>query len=210
MSNVFLNQVTIECLMNKDQYEKHVKQQIRNKVSKNEKNFYRKRILSLTKDLLYPNNPNILNEHAPFPDIKYALDNYINNCIQYFKAIDNSDIIQEEFKDSHEEKIFAELGEEEDDLVTYTQENANKLMMRTVKMDNALDKFVIRTPSKANKQNTIVLPKQKEINLKDPSLKNKGIRKKKNINNNYETDEKNKKNKNENENENQNEKTKYP
>ena len=37
-----------------------------------------------------------------------------------------------------------------------------------------------------------VLPKQKDINLKDPALKNKGIRKKKNINNKYEDDSKTK------------------
>jgi hypothetical protein len=37
----------------------------------------------------------------------------------------------------------------------------------------------------------MIIPHQKEINLKDPLLKNKGIRKKKNIINNYDEDAKN-------------------
>jgi hypothetical protein len=41
----------------------------------------------------------------------------------------------------------------------------------------------------------LIIPQQKEINLKDPILKNKGIDKKKNIINNYEEDAKKQTNK---------------
>ena len=37
----------------------------------------------------------------------------------------------------------------------------------------------------------LIIPQQKEINLKDPTLKIKGITKKKNIINNYDEDSKN-------------------
>jgi hypothetical protein len=56
---------------------------------------------------------------------------------------------------------------------------------------NTLDKYVTRTKTK--KKEEIIFPRQKEINLNDPELKNKGI--KNNINNIYE--DKNTKKKNE-------------
>ena len=61
---------------------------------------------------------------------------------------------------------------------------ADKLLMRSIKTNiHTLDKYVKKTYVK--KKDEIVLPKQKEINLKDPNLKNKGL-KKKNIDNLYE------------------------
>ena len=50
---------------------------------------------------------------------------------------------------------------------------------------NALEKLVKRTSTKIA-QKPLIMPIQKDINLKDPILKNKGIRKKNNINNKYE------------------------
>ena len=40
------------------------------------------------------------------------------------------------------------------------------------------------------KTDELIIPQQKEINLKDPILKNKGVNKKKNIINNYDEDTK--------------------
>ena len=61
----------------------------------------------------------------------------------------------------------------------------NKLMMRSIKImePNALEKLVKRTITK--KEVEPIIPQQKDINLQDPILKNKGIRKKKNITNKY-------------------------
>jgi len=59
----------------------------------------------------------------------------------------------------------------------------NCLLMRSVKMDPAnLDKYVKKISRK--KKEEIILPKQKEVDLANPELKNKGI--KKNITNKYE------------------------
>ena len=56
--------------------------------------------------------------------------------------------------------------------------------MRSIKMEiPTLDKYVKKTSTK--KKENIILPKQKTINLQDPELKNKGL-KKKNITNKYE------------------------
>ena len=67
--------------------------------------------------------------------------------------------------------------------------------MRSIKMSepNALEKMVKRTSTRVISK--AIIPIQKEINLKDPILKNKGIRKKNNITNIYE--DKNSKKKNE-------------
>jgi len=59
--------------------------------------------------------------------------------------------------------------------------------MRSIKITepNALEKLVKRTTTKIC-QKAPIIPMQKDINLKDPILKNKGIRKKNNITNKYE------------------------
>ena len=79
----FVNQITLDCLMNKEQYAKYVAQKISKKVSNRDKKFYRKRIVNVTKELLLPDSSlNIL------PDVKYAFDNYVKSCVHYFKLID--------------------------------------------------------------------------------------------------------------------------
>ena len=71
------------------------------------------------------------------------------------------------------------------------------LLTRSIKIEvPTLDKYVIRTRIKKNEE--IILPQQKEINVKDPELINKGIQKN-NIGNMYEdknTKKKNDENKN--------------
>ena len=57
-----------------------------------------------------------------------------------------------------------------------------------MKTNNTLDKFVLKRAKKNDKDNILdTLPKKKDIKLNDPSLKLKGIAKKKNnLNNKYE------------------------
>ena len=66
-----------------------------------------------------------------------------------------------------------------------TNSDVDLLLTRSIKLDvqPTLDKYVKKTFNKKKEQ--IVLPKQREINLNDPELKTKGI-KKDNINNIYE------------------------
>ena len=60
--------------------------------------------------------------------------------------------------------------------------------MRSIKMDvPTLDKYVKRTSVK--KQDNIILPKSREVDIMNPELKNKGL-KKNNINNLYEDNSK--------------------
>lgn len=204
MSDDFVNQVTIDYLLNKEQYQHYISNKLTKSCNKKDKKFYRKRIYNLTKELL-------LNKEEIFPvlpDVQYAFDNYIRSCIHYFKSLDNNDIIQEEYKyldllnTSIDDSEFndnnindTELNEtKENDINETNNKKINNLFMRSIPLQkNNLDSFVI---NKNKKNENIILPIQKEIDLKNPILKNKGISKKKNITNIY--DEKNKKDKKDN------------
>ena len=179
MSDAFVNQVTLDCLLNKEMFNKHVKNQKSKSINKEERKFYKKRIYNLFKELL-------ITKEEPedlLPDVKYAYDNFIHSCIHYFKTIDNNDLNQEEYKNLYEEPDISNISELNDDSLK-TEEEANKLLMRSIKITTPpLDKFVKRKTTKPQQQ--IIMPKQKEINLNDPELKLKGINKKKNITNKY-------------------------
>ena len=128
-------------------------------VDRNEKKFYRKRIHNLSRDLL--SSSNIANE-----DVNRAFDNYVNTCIYYFKSLDSNDILQEEYKNFITEPAATT------ELINDVIDDANNTLVRSVKVSTAsLDKFFKK------KADTIILPQQKEINLKDPALMTKGIMK---------------------------------
>jgi hypothetical protein len=169
MSQAFVDQVTLDCLLNKSLFNNQVKNKKAQSVNKEDKKFYKKRIYNLFKEIL-------INKAEPenlFPDVKYAYDNFINASINYFKTIDSTDLLQEEYKTLDEtalENINAipELG---DDIAV---EEADKLMMRSIKIKTpSLDKYVKRKTTKP--QEKLILPKQKEVNLMDPELKVKGL-----------------------------------
>lgn len=182
-SDTFLNQVSLDYLINTKQYKIQLTNSLNKKINRKDKKFYRRRILSLTKDLLSKEESEIVVS----PDIKYAFDNLVKTCIHYFKILDRNDIIQEDynkFDDKIKENI--EINDESSKIL---KEENEKLLMRSVKMSNpSLDNFIKIKMTKQSEE--IIIPQQKEINLKDPILKNKGINKKKNINNNYEEDSK--------------------
>ena len=185
MSQAFVDQVTLDCLLNKSLFNTQVKNRKAQSVNKEDKKFYKKRIYNLFKEIL-------INKAEPenlFPDVKYAYDNFINSSINYFKTIDSNDLLQEEYKTLDEtalENINAipELG---DDVGV---EDADKLMMRSIKITTqTLDKYVKRKSTKPEEK--LILPKQKEVNLMDPELKVKGLQNSSNSNNNNNVKKKN-------------------
>jgi len=193
MSMEYVNQVTLECLMNKDTYKKYVATKKKSVVNKKDQKFYRRRILSLTKEMLYPEEaaektttPTTTPTMTQDPNIVGLFQIYSKACIEYFKTLDKNDIIQEDYSTLTPETT--EMSAED----IKTQAEIDQLFMRSihVKEPTTLDKFVKRSTT-APKEDPI-LPKQKDINLRDPALKNKGIRKKKNITNKYEEESKTK------------------
>jgi uncharacterized UPF0160 family protein len=179
MSQSFVDQVTLDYLLNKDMFNKHIKTQKAKSINKEDRKFYKKRIYNLFKELL-------ITKEEPedlLPDVKYAYDNFINACINYFKTIDNNDLIQEEYKGLDETPDIISIPELKDNNLQ-TEEDANKLLMRSIKITTLpLDNFVKRKSTKVEEK--LILPKQKEINLNEPELNIKGINKKKNITNKY-------------------------
>jgi hypothetical protein len=119
------------------------------------------------------------------PDLLNAFNNYIKACIHNFKIIDKNDIIQEDYKDMNISllnnlDIPETLENENQNIDNNTNEN-NKLIMRTIKEKSNLDNFVKIKYKKP--QEDIIIPKIREINLNDPNLRNKGIKKKEKENN---------------------------
>ena len=204
----YVNQVTLECLMNKDTYKKYVATKKKSVVNKKDQKFYRRRILSLTKELLYPEEAaektttpatttttkttKTTSTTTHDPNIVGLFQIYSKACIEYFKTLDKNDIIQEDYS-SLTSRETAEMSAED----IKTQAEIDKLFMRSihVKEPTTLDKFVKRSTTTPKEEP--ILPKQKDINLRDPALKNKGIRKKKNITNKYEEESKTKNTENE-------------
>ena len=187
MSQSLINQITLDCLLNKETMGKHVMKQREKQINKEELQFYKKRIANLFKDLIN----NECSEDLS-PDVKYAYDTFIKTTIDNFKIIDNNDLLQEEYK---EVEFPSEICNDNNLDISGNFMEANKLMMRSVKMDlPTLDKYVKRTTNK-NIDN-IILPKSREVDIMQPELINKGIKKseeKKNITIIYEDNQKTKK-----------------
>lgn len=176
-SETTINQITLDCLLNRTQYEKYLSKQLLNKINEKDRTFYRKRALNLTKELLKGNEDTFVS-----PDVKYAFECYIKTCIRYFRVLDKSDLIQEEYKSLN--LTTTQSSEEE---IKQSLDGLDEVLMRKInfKHNGTLDNFV---EIKSLIQEDVVLPpppQQRKINLKDPVLRNKGIRKKKNIENKY-------------------------
>jgi len=186
MSQSFVDQITLNYLLNKETMGKHVMKQREKQINKEDFQFYKKRILNLFKELINNNNPEELS-----PDVKYAYDTFIKSTIHYFKIIDKNDLLQEEYKDVD---FHSEICDENLD-VSGNFTEANKLMMRSVKMDlPTLDKYIKRSVNQKNDK--VILPKHREIDIMNPELENKGIKEfegKKNITIIYEDIQKKKK-----------------
>ena len=193
MSDNLISEITIGYSMNKDQYAKYIMNKSNNgststsNSNRKDKKFYKKRIYDLTKQLINNEKP-----EGIYSGIIDTFELYTKICIEYFKTLDKTDIIQKDYNGLITD-VSSNAGVQHDSIQNAKNtEEANKLMMRLVKITepNSLEKLVKRTIIKNVDAKPNIPPKQKEINLKDPILKNKGIRKKKNITNKYDDETK--------------------
>lgn len=181
--------VTLNCLMNQEHYGKYLedKKPKKQKNKRKDRKFYKKRILEITKQLLSASITNTATDINK--DIEIMFDRYIDKCIESFKIIDKTDIIQSEHVTTIYESTMNDIPIDAPRLSA--KEADKELLMSNTKIintNNTLDAFVKVKSSKPREKE--IIPIQKDINLKDPALKNKGIRKKKNITNKYDTDQK--------------------
>jgi len=89
-------------------YQQILKQQTQNTVKNNKSDikFYRKRITALTKDMLKGEIPD--NSY-----IKTIYETYVNGLIKYFKMVDTTDIIQQQYLNGASEAGTSEAGTSE-------------------------------------------------------------------------------------------------
>ena len=57
MSDSFITQITLDCLVNKEIYNTHLKSKKNNQINKEERKFYRKRTFNLFKEIINGTSP---------------------------------------------------------------------------------------------------------------------------------------------------------
>ena len=179
-----VDDVTLEFMVNTLQYEKYLKKNNidHNSGFKRDIRFYRKRIISLTRDLFKNQNETDKNESVDATMVG-AFNMYMRACISYLKFSDQSETIQ---------KCYVCLG------ITDGQENiknqkcvcknknenelfelnkANELCFKPKEVKKiTLDNYVIRKNVK--KSEPVVYPQQFTFNPRDPEFKYKGLKSK--------------------------------
>jgi hypothetical protein len=171
MSEQLIQNITLDYLINKELYKRSILSKETQLSNKKDKKFYRRRVLNLTKQLL-------LNETPELPtDIYYCFNQYVKSCIQHFKLEDTTEIFQDEYISNTSTKINTPEKETPN---TFNSDNADNLIIKTVNIKTpTLDNFV--KTIKTKKEQPLILPQKKEIDLRKPEFKIKGISKKNNI-----------------------------
>jgi hypothetical protein len=166
-------------------YQQIIKQQKEIKATNNKADikFYRKRITALTKDMLKGDMP--ANNY-----IRHIYDTYVNGLIAYFKTLDTTDIIQGQYVpnagaaephvgacdvDNDIDGDASAAGPEADnDGDTFA--STNKYLIRKPASIATLDNFVLKQPHETS--DTRIIPIILQVDLKEPSLKTKGVKEK--------------------------------
>ena len=176
-----LDNITLNCFANKIQYDSIMKknEHCNDNNLINDKKFYKKRILDLTKKLF--------RNEIEDAQLATCFNNYIKSCIIYLKFLDKKDIIQEKYNTMENDNKIKSISEDDNDNIEYN--NCDYLLSKPpeVKKIN-LDSFIINNNNTKTKQK--ILPQKEIVNIQTKEHKLKGLKKKKNINNIYEDKEK--------------------
>tara|TARA_X000000368_G_C22896508_1_gene652089 strand:- start:379 stop:906 length:528 start_codon:yes stop_codon:yes gene_type:complete len=157
----------LEYLMNPSMYEKWVKKNEKStNVSdlKGDIKFYKKRIIQLTKDMMKGGHVTI--------SVNKAYNEYMKSCVAYLKFLDTKDILQEEYKDVPEQLDISD-GDVDGD------PNNNLINPSYLHKQNKIEDYLDITKVSNVPEKATYLPEKKELKLKNPELKKKGIKKKK-------------------------------
>jgi hypothetical protein len=137
--------------------------------------FYKKRMISLFKDIFKEDNISSLGGETPTPpELKEAHHRFALLAVKYFETIDKKDIIQEQHT-----IVGAAEGEADmaaiDTSNIFTVDDANNVMMRkTITYANLDNYVIIKEDLSAN--DLRIIPMKIDINLKTPDLKIKGLK----------------------------------
>ena len=153
--------ITLEFLTS-SKYKTHIKKnQVSLKVDDSELIFYRKRIISLTKEMF---NAEFKNDK-----LKSFFEEYARQLIGYFKDIDTNDVIQKQHiptDDIPKEPIQPTVS-------PLTIPDELSLIRKSVSVPG-LDNYVIKKTHNKGR-NKLIVPQIIDVNLRDPAFKLKGI-----------------------------------
>jgi predicted membrane protein len=121
----FVNDITLEFLMNKKLYDRMGLKSKQNTVERKERRMYRKRIIALTCELLLNKGDNFQVENE---DVVNSFRQYTKNCIQFFKATDENDLYQKELETIQEGEQDEHLDLDE---TTVSEDNATVTLDKT-------------------------------------------------------------------------------
>ena len=174
--DISLNSVddaTIEFMVNVAQYEKYLR---RNNIDydtgfKRDLRFYRKRIISITKDLFKDELKDVT--------LNGAFNMYMKACISHLKFEDQSETIQKCYVCMGIATVAQQHCICSNALNTFELNKANELCFKPKEVKKlTLDTYVIKKSS-SQKKEPVVFPQQFKFNPKDPSFKHKGLKKQK-------------------------------
>ena len=144
--------------------------------------FYKKRIISLFKDILKGD------EKPPTNELNEIHNIYVRSFIKYFEQVDKKDIIQSQHLiENNEYNEINENNKSPEDILNEmvcenleTIDEANDIMMRKkIEIPN-LNNYVISVNDKDVSGNNVrIIPHIIDINLNTPDLKTKGVKPKK-------------------------------
>ena len=173
-----IDDVTLAYMVNTTQYEKYLKKNHMDydSVFKRDIRFYRKRIISLTKDLFKEQVENDKNKNV----LAGAFNMYMRACISYLKFSDQSETIQKcyvclgiNYNDDNQNQKCVCKNTNESDLFEFNK--ANELCFKPKEVKKiTLDNYVIRKNVK--KSEPVVYPQQFTFNPRDPAFKCKGLK----------------------------------
>lgn len=177
-----IDDVTLEFMVNTLQYEKYLKKNNidHNSGFKRDIRFYRKRIISLTKELFKNQNETDKNERVDVT-VMGAFNIYMRACISYLKFSDQSETIQKCYvclgiTDGHENiKNPKCVCKNKNENELFELNKANELCFKPKEVKKiTLDNYVIRKNVK--KSEPVVYPQQFTFNPRDPEFKHKGLK----------------------------------
>tara|TARA_B100001059_G_scaffold55010_3_gene49621 strand:+ start:5571 stop:6131 length:561 start_codon:yes stop_codon:yes gene_type:complete len=168
--------ITLEYLSNTKQYERYVKSRLTDtqKQIEIDRKFYRKRVIQLTKQLMHGKSDDI----QDIPDtLQKVFNSYLEECIFYFKTSDTVDLLQDEYKDmSTFESLTESSNTDSASTLSNIDEINNTLLITQPKSQKIEDCLNIRKIKGVRE--TVILPKKRDVDITNPELKKKGIKKK--------------------------------
>jgi hypothetical protein len=180
-----IDDVTLAYMVNTSQYEKYLKKNHMDydSVFKRDIRFYRKRIISLTKDLFKNQNETDKNQNSDATMVG-AFNMYMRACISYLKFSDQSETIQKCYvclgitdgnqsnQNIKNQKCICKNKNENE---LFELNKANELCFKPKEVKKiTLDNYVIRKNVK--KSEPVVYPQQFTFNPRDPACKHKGLK----------------------------------